>query len=35
MSFAGMLVAYRFGGLITDPLLSALLALLYPGQYES
>ncbi|HEY6195298.1 MAG TPA: site-2 protease family protein [Candidatus Eisenbacteria bacterium] len=35
MGFAGMLLAYRFGSLLTDPLLSALLALLYPGQYES
>ncbi len=35
MGFAGMLLAYRFGSVLTDPLLSALLALLYPGQYES
>ena len=35
MGYAGMLVAYRFGSVITDPLLSTLLALLYPGQYES
>lgn len=35
MSLVGMLLAYRFGGLITDPLLSVLLALLYPGQYAS
>ena len=35
MSLAGMLVAYRFGSFITDPLLSGLLALLYPGQYAS
>jgi Zn-dependent protease len=35
MSLVGMLVAYRYGGMITGPLLSALLAVLYPGQYES
>ena len=35
MGYLGMLVAYRFGSLLTHPLLSALLALLYPGQFES
>jgi hypothetical protein len=30
-----MLLVYRYGGWITGPVLSALLALLYPGQYTS
>ena len=33
MALVGMLVAYRFGSALTDPLLSMLLAVLYPGQY--
>jgi Zn-dependent protease len=35
MGLVGMLVAYQFGSALTDPLLSALLALLYPGQYAT
>ena len=35
MGYAGMLVAYRFGSVLTGPLLSILLAVLYPGQYQS
>jgi Zn-dependent protease len=35
LSLAGMLLVYRYGGWITGPVLSALLALLYPGQYTS
>jgi Zn-dependent protease len=35
LSLAGMLLAYRYGGWITGPVMSALLGLLYPGQYTS
>lgn len=31
----GLLLAFYIGSMLADPLLSGLLALLYPGQYES
>ena len=35
MGLLGMLVAFRFGSVLTGPLLTMLLAVLYPGQYTS
>ncbi len=35
MGLLGMLVAFRFGSVLSGPLLSMLLAVLYPGQYAS